>query len=366
MDVSMRIFPPPLEIGEYEGFTPEKDIFGRQALGTGMTNLLSTVTDPMVLALDAQWGSGKTTFLRMWAGQLRNAGFPVVYFDAFESDYIDDAFAAIAGQIIELAQEKRKEGEPAAKHFVDKAFGAGRVILRSGLKVAVKVGSGGALNAAGLGEEFKDAIGQISTELRDVEDKYLGELLTNQREQKDAITAFQESLTELPPLLSTADAEPRPLVFIIDELDRCRPGFALQVIERIKHFFSVQNVHFVLGVHLGQLRNSVKAAYGGGIDAQLYLQKFIHMTFHLVTRARHPSERDATKFVEYLSRILEIKAEHQALSAINATVAHVAHRKELSLRTIERIMVTVAVAFAFSTTNQLRVRLETLRVGSPS
>ena len=74
----MRIFPPPLEIGDTEGFTPEKDLFGRAELAKGLTNLLGAISDPMVLAIDAQWGSGKTTFLKMWAGELRQRRFPVV------------------------------------------------------------------------------------------------------------------------------------------------------------------------------------------------------------------------------------------------------------------------------------------------
>lgn len=88
----MRLFPPSLEVGDEEGFTPEKDIFGRAQLGAGLTNLVNSVSDPTVIAVDGQWGSGKTTFLKMWAGELRKAGFPVVYFDAFENDHVDDAF----------------------------------------------------------------------------------------------------------------------------------------------------------------------------------------------------------------------------------------------------------------------------------
>ncbi len=118
----MRIFPPPLDIGETEGFTKEKDIFGRATIGRGLTNIVTNVTDPLVIALDAQWGSGKTTFLKMWAGELRKAGFPVVFFDAFANDYIDDAFTALAGQLIALVQEKHKGDEPAARRFLKGAL----------------------------------------------------------------------------------------------------------------------------------------------------------------------------------------------------------------------------------------------------
>src|SRR4051794_363072 len=117
----MRVTLPPLEIGESEGFTPEKDIFSRASIGAGLSNLVISVVDPLVIAVDGQWGSGKTTFLKMWAGDLRKAKIPVIYFDAFEHDYSDDAFTAIAGQIVSLARDKRKEKTPQAKRFVDKA-----------------------------------------------------------------------------------------------------------------------------------------------------------------------------------------------------------------------------------------------------
>jgi len=126
----MRIFPPPLEIQDDEGFAKEKDIFSRATIGRGLTNFVTTVTDPMVIAVDGQWGSGKTTFLKMWAGELRNAGYPVVYFDAFKSDYAEDAFTAIAGEIVSLAQQHRKASSPAAKNFINKAVGAGKVSVR--------------------------------------------------------------------------------------------------------------------------------------------------------------------------------------------------------------------------------------------
>jgi hypothetical protein len=354
----MRIFPPPLDIAENEGFTAAKDIFGRREFGEGLANLLAHVQASMVIALDAQWGSGKTTFLKMWAGHLRNSQFPVVYFDAFESDYIEDPFSAVAGQIIALAQEQHKENEAAAQRFLTKAFGAGRVLLRSGIKIAVKAGTLGAIDTAGFAAELGEAVKDIATEARDIEDKYLGEMLTRQREQKGTIEAFREALADLPGLLQDSPADgqtPKPLIFIIDELDRCRPLFALQTLERIKHFFSVRNVHFVLGTHIEQLQASVAAAYGASVDANAYLQKFIHLTFPLVDRARFPNERAATKYAAFLAQALEFEPPDRELATNSAAlVGYVAHHRGLSLRAVERIMSAVAVALAFTTERHLR------------
>ncbi len=99
----MRIILNPLEIGEEEGFSEDKDIFGLKPLGDGMTNLVSSSKDPLVIAFDGQWGSGKTTFLKMWVGELRKQGFATIYFDAFANDYIEDAFAALVRDDLPLS-----------------------------------------------------------------------------------------------------------------------------------------------------------------------------------------------------------------------------------------------------------------------
>src|SRR5680860_400297 len=355
----MRLFPPPLEIGDEEGFTPEKDIFGRVVLGEGLTNLVSSVSDPTVIAVDGQWGSGKTTFLKMWAGELRKAGFPVVYFDAFENDHVEDAFLAIASEIIALAEREKKAKTTVGKRLIKNAVGASKVLLRSSLKLGVKAATVGALGAADLEEVAAD----FAAEASNLMDKHLGELLTKHKQQKDAIQGFRDALAELPALLSDTPAQekkestkPKPLVFIIDELDRCRPTFALEVLERIKHFFSVPNVHFVLGVHLGQLRNSVVVAYGANIDAQTYLQKFIHLTLPLIDRARHRHERTVTKFIGHLEKSMDFDhQDKETVSGATDLIRHVAEQRGLSLRAIERVMSNLAIAVAYTSDKTLRL-----------
>jgi predicted KAP-like P-loop ATPase len=260
----MRIFPAALEIDPLEGFDPQKDIFKRSELGRGLTNIVSSVSDPLVVALDGQWGSGKTTFLKMWAGELRKVGIPVIYFDAFANDYAEDAFTAIAGEIIGLVEEARKAATSAGKKFLKNAVGASRIVLRSGLKLGVKAATMGAVDTA----DFSRLGSDIASEASKLTDEYIGTLLTSQTKNKQTISAFHQALTDLPAILTVPQGDTRPLIFIIDELDRCRPLFALQILERIKHFFAVPNVHFILGVNLFQLQNSVRLAYGQGIDGQ--------------------------------------------------------------------------------------------------
>ena len=100
----MRLSIPPLEISETEGFTTEKDIFNRKPFGEALYKLVSNIEDELIIALDAKWGEGKTTFIKMWRGYLTENKVKSIYFDAFSNDYIDDPFTALSGEIYELAK----------------------------------------------------------------------------------------------------------------------------------------------------------------------------------------------------------------------------------------------------------------------
>ncbi len=350
----MRIFPPKIDIADDEGFLPEKDIFKRAEFGDGLANLVAVIEDPMVIALDGQWGSGKTTFIKMWAGLLRKKGHPVIYFDAFANDYIDDAFLAIAGEVVSLSQKSKSASTPAHKKFLKGAARAGRAILRSGAKIGVKAATLGVLDAADL-EDLKSVADDIADEVSAKSDEYIKALLSRHGNEKRSIEGFRKALSELVMTLSgklraagTNDLDYLPLIFIVDELDRCKPPFALDLLEKIKHVFSVSGVHFVLVTHLAQLESYVHLSYGSNIDARTYLQKFYNLIVHLPGDAKYDHERVSRKFIEHLRQHLAL--DHEALGFIDS----VARARGLSLRSLEKILSYMSLAIAFTTSKKMR------------
>ncbi len=350
----MRIFPPAIEIGDTEGFTPEKDIFKRGDFGKGLANLLRIADDPMVVVLDGAWGSGKTTFIKMLAGQLRQKGHPVIYFDAFANDFVDDAFLAIAGQVIGLSQNLKKEKTPAHKKFLDKAARAGRTIIRTGTKIGVKAATLGALDAADI-SELASVAKDIAEETSSKADEYIRQLLSEQAADRENIEGFRKALSELATTLviksNKSDEEsskPPQLIFIVDELDRCKPNFALELLEKIKHVFSVSGIHFILVTHLAQLENSVRYNYGTDIDAPTYLQKFYNLIVHLPGDGKYEHERVIGKFFAYLKPLLAHDND-----AVNF-IAMVAEARGLTLRPIERMAVYMSLAIAFTTSKKVK------------
>jgi predicted KAP-like P-loop ATPase len=285
----MRLFPKELEITPGEGFTNEKDIFGRAAFGQQLTSLVSRVDAPLVIVIDAPWGEGKTTFVKMWSGELNKRNIPSIYFDAFANDYQNDAFIALSSHIIDVL-EAAAPSSSKSKKFRTAAFKVAKVLGKAGLQAGIKVMSAGLIETEVLKGTATEVVNAIRDETEKSLDEILKDRLESHRSDKEAFTEFRSSLSELCEVFyNNTDSHERKLelrdkklVFIIDELDRCKPSFALSILEHIKHFFSVDGVYFVLVTSLTQLNSSVRFAYGE-IDSRSYLEKFFHIRMQFPT-----------------------------------------------------------------------------------
>lgn len=78
-----------------------------------LTNLLHNLEAPYTMSIDASWGNGKTTFLNMWMQHLENEGFPVISFNAWETDFVGDPLVAITSELLENTKrdDDQKEDE---------------------------------------------------------------------------------------------------------------------------------------------------------------------------------------------------------------------------------------------------------------
>lgn len=73
----------------------------------------------------------------------------------------------------------------------------------------------------------------------------------------------------------------KPMFVFIDELDRCRPTYAIELLETVKHLFDIPGLVFVIATNTDQLQHSIKAVYGSEFDAQRYLYRFFNRSFTL-------------------------------------------------------------------------------------
>ena len=264
----MKITVPAIQIDDAEGFSPTKDIFSRKDFGERLANLIVRTDDELVIALDAEWGEGKSTFVQMWKGYVgyqREQKIRTIYFDAFANDYQKDPFIALAAEVYELLKDDKEEKK---KEFLAKAGAAAKSMARGAIKIAVRVGTGGLLDGSVVDGVEED----VSELLAEQIDSVLEERLKSSSGDKLALKNFRKYLE----VFASEHGGGQPIVFVVDELDRCRPDFALELIEQIKHLFSVRGITFLLVVNRKQLEESIRAKYGL-VDAAKYLQKFVHL-----------------------------------------------------------------------------------------
>lgn len=321
----MKLFPQDSEVVLYETEFKD-DILERKSISKQLSDFVERIEDPVVLALDDTWGSGKTFFLKRWvaAHNGENQGYAVtVYFDAFENDYLSDPLVsiitAVSARIPDEQEATLKKWKMVAAKLAKPAFGIALSLATFGAKQ----------NLEEIGDVIADATGK---EVKDAAQ----DLWDAEKERKDAVHAFKELLIKL-----TQDAA-TPIVIVIDELDRCRPDYALSVLEVIKHFFSVPKVHFILGINGTALENSVKARYGANIDAESYLRKFINVSFSLPRAIGRQGEvkvisKYALKMIEDMDLPKEISER-----CVNL-LGYVSISRKVSLRDIGKILSKVAL-----------------------
>lgn len=271
----------------------EGDLLSREKLAKRLTGYLDRLKSGAVLAIDAQWGDGKTWFGRNWAKHLEDNDHRVIYIDAFEQDYIEDPFLLIAAEIVSTLDDGNNGTQQLKKKVVDVM----QAIMPIGAKTAINAAGRLFLGSVELADGIEKSIEAASNSGSDAASKWIEKKLKDYAKDKQSLRHFKEELAFF------ATEQNKPIVIFIDELDRCRPDFAVKLIERIKHFFDVPNVVFVLLINRDQLEKAIKGIYGTETDAAAYLSKFINLFFVLPKlKITTPTEGDHLE--AYLAEVL--------------------------------------------------------------
>ena len=246
----------------------------RQKFAEALTSVIEAFSDSdrgCVMSLDGEWGSGKTTFIKMWRQLLKKNQYSTIYFNAWECDYVDDPLAAMIAELKEMGLDNEK---------LNKVICAGGKVLVATFKSIFK-----GLLKAKLGINV-DSYSDILDEAGNLANDYIEEV----EKQKKTISDFKKALSEY-----IVSSKKSPVVFFVDELDRCNPEFAVRVLERIKHLFDIPNLFFVIAVNKTQLEFAVQGYYGSDkIDSSEYLRRFIDLNYSL-------PEPDFSKYYDYLA-----------------------------------------------------------------
>ena len=324
--MALRIRPLEFEVCKDDPF--HNDLLNRRPSIEALTNVLGALHGPCVLALDSEWGGGKTAFIKMWAAYLRNEGYPVAEFNAWETDFSGDPFIALSSRLEDHFDAISPSGAAQdTRHFAEAAK---RLALRA-VPVVIRLASQGLLDSGSM-EQVLAA--EVSS--------YAENRLHGFREGQESISEFREVLQQKALNLSKENGD-RSLFVMIDEMDRCRPSYAVELLEVAKHLFSADRIIFVLAVNRSQLAHSVKTLYGAEFNAEGYLCRFFDLDYTLplpdreqfVLKAFH--ETGLNIHFNYISGPLE------HMSTMNARLLSCS---SLDLRSIAQVVRRLSLACA--------------------
>lgn len=252
----------------------------------------------LCFAVDADWGAGKSFFVDRWSTDLDSQEHPTIHFDAWANDLSDDP---LVGFLAEL--------QKSLKPWLDRrpVATAVKVELRSKVDALIKQAGKAAIPSlkvlgAGIAKRYAgDALEEIGA-LWNEEDsdtsepsealktdigadkaveKFLELALKSHTDKQHAIAKLRRNLESLVEYLVEKAQVNAPLFVFVDELDRCRPDYAIRLLEGIKHLFNARGVCFVVSTNLQQLSSAVKAVYGQEFNAYRYLKKFFNFEYTL-------------------------------------------------------------------------------------
>ncbi|MEL4402219.1 P-loop NTPase fold protein [Shewanella algae] len=239
-----------------------------------------------VLNLNSEWGSGKTYFLKRWVEDIKS-DHPVVYVDAWAKDYSDDPLMTVISAIIKQLREQ------AGKPEDNPIFKAPRKLI--GLLKAAAPGIARGITKRYLGiDPVKIMEANDGDELGKVKDQNGNEvdmsfaaseavkyLLDEHEAKSNAIDDLKKSVQEWVNAVVGIKQINYPAFIFIDELDRCRPSYAIEMLETIKHIFNIKGIVFVVATDTEQLQHTIKAVYGEGFNAKVYLNRFFNSSYTL-------------------------------------------------------------------------------------
>ncbi|HBK5920272.1 TPA: hypothetical protein LMR99_002837 [Vibrio alginolyticus] len=256
----------------------------REQYGKFLLSIITTDSNGSVFNLNGSWGTGKTELLKRLYVEASERMHPVVYIDAWESDFIKDPLAVISYELLTQLSFIFEENKETLRDDTKDAF----IKLVSGIEKVVRVGKplieltnitgGDTIETKGLSHlsellnVAKDNLPSgITAQKRNSQ---IIEVMRKNQHLTDGMHEIRTQISTISGILEHVYDLNIPIIILIDELDRCRPDYAVKVLETIKHFFSVEGCTFLIATDTEELKHSIKAIYGSGFNADKYLNRF--------------------------------------------------------------------------------------------
>lgn len=318
-----------------------EDLFGREAIAEKIKGLLESDIDLSPMVIDGDWGIGKTVFCRRLINKINESQqLNCVYIDAFRADHIDDPLISIISEIGKLVEKDGGEGK--LDSFIDGA----KPFIRTAAKTLGKAAVSFALkqSADDIAEGYDKEVENLAGASIDASIDLLIRDKINAEKNLDTLHRALEEVTK-----------EKKLVILIDELDRCRASFAIDILETIKHVFTSKKVQIVIVANSSQLEAAFRHRYGSNDHTKNYFEKFYNYKLSLSLEKTKHTLREATVSHSYklLFKSLNETPVHINLNGNNfkSGVENLIERNSISLREINMIKNYINLIFHFKSDN---------------
>ena len=166
------------------------DIFKRKLYIENLTKLIENTDEQFVLSINAPWGYGKTTFIKMWKAYLETQDFTTLYFNAWENDYAKDPFLSIFSEIFNQIENQNPTKQMLGK--LNNAKNIAKKLFAVGANVGLKAATLNALDT----DTIKDVVdlSDINDNIASMVGSYAESTINNYKADKDVHTKFREAL----------------------------------------------------------------------------------------------------------------------------------------------------------------------------
>ena len=328
--------------------TLPSDIFGRQQLAETMSDVIINLpnNDYSPIILDGPWGSGKTTHAQRIIHTLKNKyadKAKCIYWDASSSDFTQHPMLMFIAELykhITDSEGKNNFKENGLPIFAKYIFKGSANLINQITKNIVNIDIQEVVDYATKGEATPT---HYKSELKKYFDLYI-----SQSSNERSIIQAAEKLIDIV-------RKDKNLIIIIDEFDRSRPNFALELLENIKHLFEKSSCKFLLVMNRESMVASVMHLYGLDKEsATRYLNKYFKLSLILPQHPVYWDGKHDCNFL-YFHQLLSDNAipNSKSLPLLKFFTSHLFFIKKLELREIEKFATRIKLIINASKENTI-------------
>lgn len=245
-----------------------RDEFNRKEIAEKLLKILESDIDISPIVIDGKWGTGKSEFCEKFIAFAQSKStHEYIYVDCFKHDSSDDPLLMLLSAVSRKI-ENTKLRDDLLKRSIPVLKVVGGYLGKAAISWALQTKADKFLGDIGKAASIsKDSIAKgVDEASGKIVDIGMDQVFEDLEKIQENTTLLKNALEQI--------ASTKKIIIVIDELDRCRPVFALNVLEKVKHIFDIDGIKIILSTNLSHLESVAMREYGDDIDAEKYLTKF--------------------------------------------------------------------------------------------